>query len=74
MQNKDKYINVREFKELHTLSASHCHNSSDKYLSKILIWTIFKMAASTQRNLSKITRKLNIIQWFYSNIAHLRYT
>ena len=41
----DKCINVQEFKELHSLSASYCHSLSDKYLSKILISTIFKMAA-----------------------------
>ena len=26
MQTKDKYINVQEFKELYSFSASHCHS------------------------------------------------
>ena len=26
MQIQDKYINVQEFQELHSLSASHCHS------------------------------------------------
>ena len=26
MQNRDKYINIQEFKELHSLSVSHCQS------------------------------------------------
>ena len=47
---------------------------TDNFDGKIGSFIIFKMADCTQRNLSKSTRKLTIIQWFYSNITNMRYT
>ena len=47
---------------------------TDNFGGKIGSLIIFNMADCTQRNLSKLTRKLTIIQWFYSNITNMRYT
>ena len=47
---------------------------TDNFGGKIGRVIIFKMADCTQRNCPKLTRKLTVIQWFYSNITHMRYT
>ena len=47
---------------------------TDNFGGKIGRVIIFKMADCTQQNLSKLTRKLTVIQRFYSNITHMRYT
>ena len=43
---------------------------TDNFGGKIGSFIIFKMAVCTQRNLSKLTRKLTIIQCFYSNVTN----